>query len=53
MLRLRALLASGDFDAYWKFHLSCEKERVHASRFAAAAIPDPLRARPRHLKVVK
>jgi len=53
VLRLRALLASGDFDTYWKFHLAREKERVHASRYANATIPDPLSKRPRHLKVVK
>ena len=53
VLRLRALLASGDFDAYWKFHLLRQKQRVHETRYANAAIPDPLRARPSHLRAVK
>ena len=30
VLRLRALHASGDFDAYWNFHLDCERHRNHA-----------------------
>jgi len=42
ILRLRALRASGDFDAYWKFHLAKEHERTHQSRYAEGVIPDPL-----------
>jgi hypothetical protein len=30
VLRLRALHASGDFDAYWNFHLECERHHNHA-----------------------
>jgi hypothetical protein len=30
VLRLRALHASGDFDAYWNFHLDCERHHNHA-----------------------
>jgi len=34
VLRLRALRSCGDFDAYWNFHLACERERNHLSRYA-------------------
>jgi hypothetical protein len=43
VLRLRALRASGDFDAYWEMHLSEERRRNHAERYAGGAIPNPLR----------
>lgn len=33
VLALRALISSGDFDAYMAFHLQQEHERVHASRY--------------------
>jgi len=33
ILKLRALIASGDFDAYWRFHLRREHERIHHSRY--------------------
>jgi hypothetical protein len=42
VLRLRAVRASGDFDAYWEFHLAREHERNHASRYADKVVPDPL-----------
>jgi hypothetical protein len=29
MLRLRAIYLSGDFDAYWAFHMRREQERLH------------------------
>ena len=32
ILKLRALIASGDFDAYWRFHLRREHERIHHAR---------------------
>jgi hypothetical protein len=52
VLRLRAVRASGDFDAYWQFHLAREKERNHATRYAGSRIPDPLPApRPRLRRV--
>jgi hypothetical protein len=35
ILRLRSLRSSGDFDAYWTFHLEAEHARNHASRYAA------------------
>ena len=53
VLRLRAVRASGDFDAYWEFHLAREHERNHASRYAGQMVPDPLptpRPRLRRLK---
>ena len=40
VLKLRALRASGDFDAYWDFHEAREYERNHAQRYAArTALP--------------
>jgi hypothetical protein len=33
VLRLRALIASGDFDAYWRYHLRREHERIHHARY--------------------
>ena len=44
VLRLRAVRASGDFDAYWQFHLARDKERNHAVRYEDKVIPDPLPA---------
>jgi hypothetical protein len=29
ILRLRAVIDNGDFEAYWAFHLRCEHDRVH------------------------
>jgi hypothetical protein len=42
VLRLRAIRASGDFDAYWEFHLAQEQLRNHAQRYAEGELPDPL-----------
>ena len=39
MLKLRAVRANGDWDAYWQHHLAAERERVHASRYAGGVIP--------------
>lgn len=50
VLRLRALRSSGDFDAYWDFHLQREHERNHASRYEDAT---PVPVKGRHLKRVK
>src|SRR6266571_585819 len=33
VLRLRALIASGDFDAYWRYHLRREHERIHGALY--------------------
>jgi hypothetical protein len=32
ILKLRALTASGDFDAYWRYHLRREHERIHHAK---------------------
>ena len=53
VLRLRAIRASRDFDAYWPFHLDRDKERNHASRYEDAKIPDPLPAPKPRLRRVK
>jgi len=39
VLRLRSLRSSGDFDAYWNFHLEAEHRRHHVSRYADQASP--------------
>src|SRR5512135_1011484 len=38
ILRLRALIASGDFDAYWRYHLRREHERVHQAKYRESLI---------------
>jgi hypothetical protein len=53
VLRLRALRASKDFDAYWQFHLEQDRLRNHASRYQQAEIPDPMPAPKSRLKRVK
>jgi hypothetical protein len=53
VLRLRALRASGDFEAYWAFHLAREQERNHASRYEHGKAPDPMPPRRPRLKRVK
>ncbi len=39
MLKLRAVRANGDWSAYWRYHLTHQRERVHAARYAAGVIP--------------
>ena len=39
VLKLRALRASGDFDAYWDFHEAREYERNHARQYADGTPP--------------
>jgi hypothetical protein len=39
VLKLRALISNGDFDTYWDFHLTQERRRVHAPRYALGVIP--------------
>lgn len=39
VLKLRALVSSGDFDAYWSFHEARELERNHANLYADSVIP--------------
>ena len=53
VLRLRAVRASGDFDAYWRFHLERARERNHASRYEDGVLPDPLPVPKARLKRVK
>jgi len=53
VLRLRAIRASGDFDAYWEFHLAQEHTRNHAARYEDAKVPNvlpPPRPRLRRVK---
>ena len=33
ILRLRAVIATGDFEDYWRFHLRREHERIHHARY--------------------
>ena len=33
VLKLRALIATGDFDAYWRYHLRREHERIHHAKY--------------------
>jgi hypothetical protein len=42
ILRLRALLSSGDFDEYWAFHEAQEKKRNHTVWYKDGVIPDVL-----------
>jgi hypothetical protein len=53
VLRLRAIRASGDFDAYWKFHLDQDQFRNHASRYEDGKVPDVLPAPKPRLRRVK
>ena len=38
ILNLRALTANGDFDAYWRYHLRREHERIHGARYRESLI---------------
>jgi hypothetical protein len=42
VLRLRAIRASGDFDAYWTFHLERERARNHDALYDGGQAPDPM-----------
>ena len=33
VLKLRAIKANGDFDAYWHYHLQEEQHHVHTARY--------------------
>lgn len=39
ILKLRAVRCNGDLDAYWRFHLQQERQRVHQTRYADGVIP--------------
>jgi hypothetical protein len=34
ILKLRAVIANGDFEDYWRFHLRREHERIHHARYS-------------------
>jgi hypothetical protein len=54
VLRLRALIRSGDWDEYWGFHTASEHERNHASRYAGNNATDvEIPRRRTHLRRVK
>jgi len=38
ILRLRAVIANGDFDAYRRYHLRREHERIHHARYRETCI---------------
>jgi hypothetical protein len=42
VLKLRSLVASGDFDEYWQFHLQQEYQRNHADHYADGEPPKPI-----------
>ena len=39
ILKLRAVRSNGDFEDYWRHHLTQERHRVHQSRYAGHVIP--------------
>jgi hypothetical protein len=40
VVKLRALLLSGDFDAYWNFHITRDQRRLYPpGRWSAESIP--------------
>jgi len=39
VLRLRALISNGDFQAYWRWHLDQEHQRIHRSRYKNNTVP--------------
>ncbi len=39
VLKLRALISNGDFEAYWAYHLAQEQQRVHEARYLDGVIP--------------
>ena len=55
VLKLRAIRAAGDFDAYWQFHLQAEYKRNHTSKYFGELVPPTMpTSKPRgHLRLVK
>ena len=54
VMQLRALVAKGDFEAYWEYHELCERQRNHGLRNAGGKAPEVRNAMSgRHLRVVK
>jgi hypothetical protein len=41
ILKLRAIRSNGDFERYWTYHLTQERQRVHESRYVGGVIPCP------------
>ena len=39
ILKLRAVIANGDFEEYWRFHLAQERHHVHETRYHNHTIP--------------
>ena len=39
ILKLRAIIANGDFEEYWHFHLAQEQHHVHQARYQNHTIP--------------
>jgi hypothetical protein len=39
ILKLRALIANGDFEDYWRYHLAQERHHVHEARYLNHVIP--------------
>jgi hypothetical protein len=39
VLKLRAIKANGDFDAYWRYHLDQERHHIHKARYHDHIIP--------------
>ena len=39
ILKLRAIIANGDFEEYWRFHLAKEQHHAHEARYHNHAIP--------------
>jgi len=39
VLRLRALIANGDLDEYWEYHLKQEHQRIHTTRYLDGLTP--------------
>lgn len=58
VLRLRSLRSSGDFEAYWEFHLKQERRRHHTAHYAEGTAPTPnpklgVKGKSSHLRLVK
>ena len=39
ILKLRAVIANGDLEEYWRFHLAQERHHVHETRYHNHTIP--------------
>jgi hypothetical protein len=42
VLKLRSLLASGDFGQYWEYHLRQEYQRNQAGHYSDGKVPKPI-----------